>query len=389
MKDLGANVGKITVELSKGQKILTKLEQTFNKAKEMIIIGSSFVNLSSLEKLQPFIEDAITRNVKIILLWGLLGSEIQNIKNECPALSNENILFVRSREKFHSKFLIIDNTHAWITSCNLFSYQYTDEAPTESICELQYGTIIGELIEYTMEKIEHIKALSWIKKLSEKIFIKHESVKEKEEILLKFQEVVLELVEKCDDVIKQPTNEGYLRDFKKIFEKEKDLLKKIRRLETASLIENLDNRRLLRAALIHAKQVIRIETDRINRQAVGAVILSLMNDTLNKGISIQVRWGRESITSILDDDLLKIQGIIENVNLETGNRIEMLNEPAQSHAKFLVMDKNLLLITSFNLLAFAGNGLANDEITDELGVVLSGQNNANEIIKTFQNPRVI
>ena len=389
MMDLGANIGQATVGLCKGLIILKKLEQAFNEAKDMIIIGSSFVNLSSLQKLQPLIEDAISRNVKIVLLWGLLGNEIQNIKDKLPILSNENVIFAKSREKFHSKFLIIDNIHAWITSCNLCSYQYTNTAPTESICELQYGPIIGELIEYAMEKIEHIKALSWIKQISDKDLEKHESVRNKEKILIEFQEIVSELIEKCDDVIKQPTNKEFLTEFKSVYEKEKELLKKIRRFETACLIENLENRRLLRAALIHAKHAIRIGTDRINRQAVGSVIITLINETLNKGIPIQVRWGRESMSSILRDDLLYVQKIIDNIVLETANKIEISKEPAQSHAKFLTMDKNLLLITSFNLLAFAGNGLADDDITDELGVVLSSQRIANEVIPSFSKPRAL
>ena len=37
------------------------------------------------------------------------------------------------------------------------------------------------------------------------------------------------------------------------------------------------------------------------------------------------------------------------------------------------MDNHLLLITSYNLLAFSGNGLSDEEITDELGIVISGK----------------
>ncbi len=37
----------------------------------------------------------------------------------------------------------------------------------------------------------------------------------------------------------------------------------------------------------------------------------------------------------------------------------------------------------------AGNGLADDEITDELGVVISSQNAAREIIGSFPDPQTI
>lgn len=53
------------------------------------------------------------------------------------------------------------------------------------------------------------------------------------------------------------------------------------------------------------------------------------------------------------------------------------------------MDRNLLLITSFNHLVFAGNGLSNEDITDELGVVLSSQNATVEINKLFPKPKLI
>lgn len=53
------------------------------------------------------------------------------------------------------------------------------------------------------------------------------------------------------------------------------------------------------------------------------------------------------------------------------------------------MDDNLSLITNFKLFAFAGNGLADDEITDELGVVLNSQNATKEIIKSFPEPNAL
>ena len=39
-------------------------------------------------------------------------------------------------------------------------------------------------------------------------------------------------------------------------------------------------------------------------------------------------------------------------------KIEISDDPSGSHAKFLSMDSSLLLITSFNLFAFAGTGPA-------------------------------
>ena len=52
------------------------------------------------------------------------------------------------------------------------------------------------------------------------------------------------------------------------------------------------------------------------------------------------------------------------------------------------MDNDLTVITSFNLLVFAGNGLADDEITDELGVTISNSNEVGEIVSSFPKPKL-
>ena len=86
------------------------------------------------------------------------------------------------------------------------------------------------------------------------------------------------------------------------------------------------------------------------------------------------------------DNLSSINQIIDDINQETGNKIEISKEPSQSHAKFLTMDDNSSIITSFNLFAFAGNGLADDEITDELGVVINSKVATKVILESFPKP---
>ncbi len=389
MMDLGVNVGYFNVEINEGQVILEMLDNIFSKAKELVIIGSAFVNEISITKIIPLIEKLNSKNVKVIFLWGLLGNEVEELKEKFPIFKNENVAFIKSREQFHSKFLIIDNYYAWITSCNLFSYQFTERSPKETICELNHGSIIGEILEYALDNIEHKKAISWIKEITDIILIKDNSIIEKENTLTELQEIITELKDKCRVLIDQPNNKQELINFKNLFENEKKILRKVRKFDTAVLIENLEHRKLLRASLAQAKHNIRIGTDRINRQAVSSVIITAINNTLKRGVSIQVRWGRDDIKSIPETELFNIQKTIEKLKLETGNKIEISKEPSKSHAKFLTLDRDLLLITSFNLLAFAGNGLSNEDITDELGVVLSSQKATMKINKSFPKPKLL
>ncbi len=127
----------------------------------------------------------------------------------------------------------------------------------------------------------------------------------------------------------------------------------------------------------------------LNRQAISSVIISALNDAFERSVSVQVRWGRENPSTIKKEDLINIQRVINDIKLETSNHIEISDLPSNSHAKFLTMDNDLTVITSFNLLAFAGNGLADDEITDELGVTISNSNEIGEIIRSFPKPKPI
>jgi len=151
----------------------------------------------------------------------------------------------------------------------------------------------------------------------------------------------------------------------------------------------LEHRKILRAILLNAKNSVRLGTDRINRQAISSVIISALNDAFKRNITVQVRWGREEPSTIKNKDLINIQKVINDIKLETSNRIEISDLPSNSHAKFLTMDNDLTVITSFNLLAFAGNGLADEEITDELGVTISNSNEIGEIIGSFPKPKPI
>jgi hypothetical protein len=50
----------------------------------------------------------------------------------------------------------------------------------------------------------------------------------------------------------------------------------------------------------------------------------------------------------------------------------------------MIFDQSMSLITSFNLLAFSGNGLSNEEVTKELGVVISSQKCTKQIIEILE-----
>jgi len=388
MFELGTRVANIKVSLNKGGEIFKKLKESLESAKNLVIIGSAFVNELSIKAIYPLLEALVSKGVKIILIWGLLGNSIENLKTKYPIFNEENLSFISSETRFHSKFLSIDRSHVWITSCNLLSYLYNTTSPSEAICELKQGKIIGEILEYARSKLNpNREELKWIDSLGEIEDEKNEVLLKKEEQIKSFREVIEELKDKCQILIDKPSAKSILSDFRNSFEKGKELLKNLRDFNTAYLVQNLEHRKILRAVLFNAKNSVRLGTDRINRKAISSVIISALNDAFERNVSVQIRWGREKSSTINKDDLINIQKVINDIKLETSNRIEIADLPSNSHAKFLIMDTDLTVITSFNLLAFAGNGLADDEITDELGVVISNIDETKEIINTFPDPK--
>ncbi|MHA2271424.1 MAG: phospholipase D-like domain-containing protein [Candidatus Hodarchaeales archaeon] len=152
----------------------------------------------------------------------------------------------------------------------------------------------------------------------------------------------------------------------------------------SDLTEEVNCTSQYRAVLQQGKKAIHIGTDRIIRTAVGPVLTAAFNIALKKEVGVQVRWGRKDPRRLREGEITEYQQLVEEIRAITDNKIEIADTPSHSHAKFLTMDDHFAIVTSYNLLAFSGNGLANDEITAELGVVISSHRANKQIIESYQ-----
>ncbi len=380
MMEMGTSLVKVDVCMAKGRSLLQHLKNEILKAEKLVIIGTSFINETGIAAITPILEDLVNKDVKVILLWGELSDQIQDLTEKFPIFLNDNISFVRSLKPFHSKFLLIDNVSAWITSCNLGNYWYEDTSPDEMFCRLQGGTIIGEIMEYAIKRISSSRIeAKWVMKLGNKSLREDKIIIDIQQKLSKLKETIKEIKKILKSLLEEPLNQELVSNLRSTFDKHKSNLRQLRDVSTACLIENLEHRRFLRAVLEQSTQSIILGTDRMYRQAIGPVIISSLNKAIEKQVDVQVTWGKERLPSIPNNLLTNIRSIISDIRTQTNNKIKISNDPSGSHAKFLSMDTSLLLITSFNLLAFAGNGLADDEITDELGVVIYSPDIAKKI----------
>lgn len=386
MSDLYMSVCEIQVQFFKGKDVLTSIEEYLKKAKHLVIIGSSFISSEGMYSIYPALEECYTRGVKVIVIWGGLGEPIKSLNRNFPLFQMEGFSFVEAQEKFHSKFIIIGDNSAWLSSCNFLSYWYDDSSPREIFCELTGGRIIGEIIEHARTFVRRAK--------EETQWIDHFYVKESksQDLLLdrsmkmgRFKDTLEELVERIQEFISDLANHELKTNFEMTYNQLRDQLKHFRTHEAAVLIHNLEHRRFLRSVLESSKKTVKIGTDNININAVSTVLATALNECSNRNVSISIQWGRLNPTFLSREQEEWYNQLIGEFESLVGAALQISRLPSHSHAKYLTMDEQLCLVTSYNLLAFAGNGLADDDITDELGVIISSKRLAKNIDSNLMN----
>lgn len=156
-------------------------------------------------------------------------------------------------------------------------------------------------------------------------------------------------------------------------------------MESANLIENLDHRKLLRAFLTISKHTVDISSDRILKNALSPVLLDGISEAIQRNVAIRIKWGREDPDQDNTDSYnVSLAGINHiKANIKDSSKLNLAKKPSHTHVKTMLYDSYLSLISSYNLLAFAGNGLTEDEITDELGIVVNSKLINQEISKYF------
>jgi phosphatidylserine/phosphatidylglycerophosphate/cardiolipin synthase-like enzyme len=373
MQEIGLKVDMVHQQFLSGMEILEKLETRMKMAKELIIIGSAFIKNDSIQQLTTIIQNLPIKYLKLVLIWGGLGEESPDVFKEITSIVDQSIILIKGKDLFHSKFLIIDNQIGWITSCNLLSYYYSEKSPEECICEFERGLIINDIVEYIRQLIpENSTALEWIDKTYDKYEVDPDSINTYS-TFSNFHNYLENVLESLQAIRNKSNFSENLLKLKDLFENIKKSLRFFRNKETAVLIENLDHRKLLRSVLSECSSQIKIGTDRIIQNAISPVLISAFNDALARNVSISIKWGKENPKGTKKDQYeISLKGL-QYLNEQTNNMLSIPQSPCHSHSKYLIMDESLSLITSYNLLAFSGNGLADDDITKELGVVITSR----------------
>jgi len=359
------------ISFFQGSDILERLWEKVLSAKSLVILGSSFISQIGMQQISELFEILQENKIQVILIWGNLGRGIEDPRDQFPILKEDWISLIRSNTQFHSKFLIIDNEIAWITSCNLLSYRYDSSSPKEMVCEIKETKNIDDIIEYARTKLnQNSVEITWIDNLIEK---SDQNSSVDVQIISTLREKLTEFRDNCLDLLRNIGDNSKLQIVRGSFDDLKGLKKELLKLNTGILVKNLEHRKILRSILTNTSKYIRLGTDNVYNRAIGPVITRDLNNALDEGISVEVIWGKDDPENISDDDLLGYESTIKDLKSSTMNRISIQEIPSHSHAKYLTMDYDLIVVTSFNLLAFSGNGLDDADITDELGIVISGK----------------
>ena len=104
--------------------------QDVNKSTERVIIYSPFITQDRLAIMEPSLNAAIERGVKVFVITKALGDrgkrEMRNYRMLENALVNWGVVVIHKR-RMHEKLAIIDNSVLWVGSLNILSFSSTQE----------------------------------------------------------------------------------------------------------------------------------------------------------------------------------------------------------------------------------------------------------------------
>lgn len=320
-----------------GAEHLGLFKTILKRARQRIVIHSTFVDTEKFKSVFPLLHDAAKRGVKIDVLWGKGdasdGSNVTNsIVDACRSLVRgddirERITIHGFSTNSHAKIILADdgkgNFSAVVGSCNWLS---TDFAAIEASVRLDDPAIVGEIAS-VLCRMASGPSLSWTSLTSELAILAH---------TLRQSKSVASGVTVSAKVLwgaTHGTNVLRARD-----EAQRRII-----LTSHRFSENADTLVLIpaRAALRNRDVAVKLYYGRLDGARAGAAASSLERRATEEGI-----------------------------------RFQQILEP-RLHAKMLAWDDNAVVLTSQNWLSADP---PDDERFSEVGVYLYGPNLARDLI---------
>lgn len=371
--EIHAVAGPVDVHLSTMRELMAGAER-------VIVIGSAFLRLESLRAIAPAVQAAVKRGVNVVLLWGLADTEerdsegsifreanafLTHLVGDPASASHGGAWLVPAASPFHSKFVAIDGHTAVVSSVNWLSSRSGGEVWEASIV-LQGGRIPAEVLSYSIERIpaDHpSRRVAEDAQAETQAAVALEVNQDDQNRLIGELSAVLEDASETGVVGFRSTIDSLLR-------RAEPMISEVRRGRSAVIVRDAEHRRLLTSALTGARDRLVVTSDRIREEGAGRVFARLALEAARRGVTLKVRWGREVPEEELDDDAQRSALRAGAIKAELGSACNINTNPAGTHAKLIVVDQSLALVSSFNFLSFGGTAGSERTLAGELGVAV-------------------
>lgn len=312
------------------------------KARESVLIHSTFVSASTLSQVMPTILDAARRGVHVDILWGQNEDRPEAVKTqqvlasaqaEIAAASLDGLVSIHPFSTHsHAKILFADDGQtgrnvAIVGSCN---WLWSGFQSFESSVRLRDPQIVADVLDVLTDLSRGRDGL--------------------------WKPLTIRLATMAREVRGHPALAGA-------------------RLN-ASLVLGAQHGHFVREARDHAVKRIFVTSHRFGAAAKQAVIIPAIAAARDRGIETQVFFGRPS------DQMSGVDAAALTIDAgRDGVRVRPVFDP-RLHAKMLGWDDDSVVITSQNWLS---SDPGHDSPLNEVGVFLKGGRVAENVITTFLN----
>ena len=359
---------------------LSAMRELMAAANRVVVIGSAFLRLEALRSIAPAVQEAVERGVNVVLLWGLAdmeerGSEgstfleanafLTHLAGNSGIASEGGAWLVPAASPFHSKFVAVDGHTAMVSSVNWLSSR-SGGGVWEASIVVRGGRIPTEILSYAVERIP----------------ADHPSRRVAEDVLAETQAAVAldvdrdeqnRLVSELSAVLEDASETGvggFRSTIDSLLRRAEPMISEIRGGRSAVIVRDAEHRRLMTSALTGAKDRLVVTSDRIREEGAGRVFGRLAMEATRRGVTLKVRWGREVPEEEIDEDAQRSALRATAIKAELGPACNINMNPGGTHAKLVLMDKSLALVSSFNFLSFGGTAGSERTLAGELGVAV-------------------
>jgi phosphatidylserine/phosphatidylglycerophosphate/cardiolipin synthase-like enzyme len=358
-------------------------------AKDLIVIGSAFLSPRNLGPLLDNLEGALQRGVDVLLLWGTAAVESRDgergtLAEVDSAVSRRfgadtpdrsHIHALAATAPFHSKFIAIDGRVAIVGSFNWLSSP-PSATTWEASTLVRRGRIPQEVLGYALERTSSDHPL---RARGESLLrgIGKEDLHDSQQ--LRPWEAAVKDMGAAFQELNEEGSESAWALLAQAVDRAEAVATAIETSRFAVLVRDGEHRRILTSGLAVAKQEIIITSDRVREDGAGSNFERLAKGAISRGVKVVIRWGREAMSSSVDEGVVGSQARVRQLKDSLGVGLDVNQAPCGSHSKVLVLDRTYCLVTSFNFLAFGGVRGGERTLSGELGIAFTGSTEAARI----------